>query len=245
MERDEPISGCACFAATELPVLADLRRETRLRVVAEGARVWVTWEGDGDPIRERILALPGSEVFERRDGLWFRRGCRLPCFGLPVERDEGVSLSRALVPDVLSLTDEPEQRPRPLALCLVAEERFRETAAVRCSLRALAAWAETATSAQLGRMRAAYAGDEVLLLGQSPPCFRAGRRYWGVGVLTPLGLRPEPALGEAALREALGIARGDLLVLESDGYEIVPGAALSPVTRAGVRLAREQEARAE
>ncbi|MDR3636279.1 MAG: hypothetical protein P4L84_20925 [Isosphaeraceae bacterium] len=243
MEPNDQTSGCACFAAADLAVLADQRRSAGVRVIADGARAWIAWDGDGIHIVERVLSLPGSVVYERHDGLWFRRGCRLPAFDLPVDREEGVSLSRALVPAFLPPTEAGVKASRPARLCLVAEGEPRETTALRCPLRALARWAETATTAQLSRLRAVHAADEMFVVGAAPPHMGAGVRYWGSAVLSPLGLRPEPALSEASLREALGIAPRDLLVLETDGFETIPHDALRPLTRAGVRLLWEREAR--
>ena len=42
-----------------------------------------------------------------------------------------------------------------------------------------------------------------------------------------------------ALRAALGVGEDGLLVLTTDGAEVVPLGAFRPVTRAGIRLARE------
>jgi hypothetical protein len=87
---------------------------------------------------------------------------------------------------------------------------------------------------------AARAGGEVLLVGERLPPV-PGTRYWGRDVLAPLGWRPEPALGEAVLREALGLGEDELALLVEGGFEVVPRAALAPLTRGGSRRAAEGE----
>jgi hypothetical protein len=101
----------------------------------------------------------------------------------------------------------------------------------------LARWAELAGTAELAALEAARADDEVLIRGRKLPAI-AGQRYWGDRLLAPLGFRPEPGLPEAALRRALGVAESEIVVLELDGFETIPCAALQPLGRARVRLAR-------
>jgi len=243
MLPDDVASGCVRFAIADLAVLAGLRTEVNIRVFCSDARVWVMWEGDDAGVVQRVLPLPGAQVYERRDGLWFRRGCRLPSFDVPSAPEESIPLSRALVPAPVMPVEANAQDVRPVQLTLVRDERPRAATALRCSLDVVAAWSERATTAQLGALSAAYAGEEVLITGRRLPSVADGRRYWGSGVLTPLGFRPEPALGETALRSALGVAAADLLILEDGGFEAVPYDALRPLSRAGVRLARERRGR--
>jgi hypothetical protein len=233
---------CACIAAADLGALADLRRDGAVRVVADDRRAWVVWPGSNPALLLRLLALPGSRLYQRRDGLWFAHGCILPSFEPPVDRDEGVSLARALVPEPLRPSSTAPAAPEPARLALVLDDHPRDAVALRCPLGVLAAWAETATSAQLDKLRAATAAGEAWVVGTPLPPVRGGVRYWGNDVLVPLGLRPDPALADCALRSALGIGAGSLLVLETDGFDTIPRAALTAVTRAGVRLAWEQEA---
>jgi hypothetical protein len=65
-----------------------------------------------------------------------------------------------------------------------------------------------------------------------------GRRFWGGQLLVPLGFRTEPELPESALCRTIGAAPDDLVVLDFEGYEVIPRAALEPFSRAGIRLAR-------
>ena len=55
-------------------------------------------------------------------------------------------------------------------------------------------------------------------------------------MLVAAGWRPEPALSENVLAEALGLG-DDFAVFTPEGVEVVPATAFGPLTRAGVRLA--------
>jgi hypothetical protein len=132
-------------------------------------------------------------------------------------------------PPVLAL-----QRP---VLRLVRDERPRPASGMRLALADLAHWAETAPSAEIGALRAARLGDQVLLLGPRLPTVGGGQRLWGERLLVPLGFVPEPALPESALLEVLAVDGDALAVLDASGAEIVPRGVFQPLTRAGIRLA--------
>jgi hypothetical protein len=234
---------CASLPPPSLAVLADLRARGGITVTLAGGRAWVRWEPGDEAVLSRVFPVPGAELFARRDGLWYRPGRHLPSFGLPVDADEAaVPLHRAIFPQPIRATAPDEAAPTPARLRLVRDDRERAASALRCGLEDLAAWAELATSAQLGASRAARAGDQVMLIGRPLPPIGGGERFWGTLVLVPLGFQAEPALPEPALRRALGVGDGEVLVLEADGFEAVPREAFRPLSRAGVRLAREGRA---
>jgi hypothetical protein len=108
---------------------------------------------------------------------------------------------------------------------------------MRCSLPAFAAWADNATTGRLASLRAAMAGDDLLLIGDHLPLVPDGVRFWGKRVLVPLGHLPEPALPESALVRVLRLDGDDLAILTEEAVDVVPATALQPVSRAGVRLA--------
>jgi hypothetical protein len=108
---------------------------------------------------------------------------------------------------------------------------------MQCGLKALSAWAETIPSSRFATLRAALAGDAVMLIGPRLPTIAEGERYWGTRVLIPLGFRAEPDLPDDAIRRALGVAAEDILLLAPRGYEVIPGRVFRPLTRAGIRLA--------
>jgi hypothetical protein len=126
---------------------------------------------------------------------------------------------------------------QPITLSLVHDHRPRHTTGLLCGLSELGRWADGATTARIVSIQAARAGDQVLLLGGKLPLLSGSERFWGERVLVPLGFRAEPALPERALLEAVGAGEDDLLLLGSQGAELVSRKAFQPLTRAGIRLA--------
>jgi hypothetical protein len=227
-----------------LSVLADLRREEGIVVTVQDERAWVRWEPGRALVLERVLPVRGVELYAWRDGHWYRPGDHLPAFGVPeVCEASTVSLGRALVPLPVQVGS-PDGCPiAPVRLALVRDGRIRPTSAARCTLSTLAAWAETATSAQLSALSAARAGDVVLLLGSSVPALSGSERFWGGRVLVPLGFRIDPELSEHALRDALGIGAESIAVFDAEGVEVIASAVFRPLKRADVRLAAQEAER--
>ena len=82
--------------------------------------------------------------------------------------------------------------------------------------------------------------QRLLVLGPRLPPLAGPERFWGKGVLSPLGFAPEPNLPPDALRAALGIGDDEILLLTAAGAEAIPMAALLPLTRAQLRLALQE-----
>jgi hypothetical protein len=229
---------CAALPADALAVLADLRREAGVTIAFADGLAWVRWDPSltGEVLR-RVLPVGGVELYALREGLWYPVGRRLPAFGLGVEGAEALPLDRALTPRPVK--PEPPERAcePPVALALVRDDRPREASALSCGPGELGRWAGVATTARLNAVRAARAGDRVMLLGRPLPPLAGAVRFWGDRVLVPLGLRSEPDLPEPALRGALGAEETELLVLTPEGFELVPLAAFRRLTRGSARLA--------
>jgi len=226
---------CARIPASSLGALAALRASPDVGVVQDGDRPWILFREGNERALIAVLAVPGAELYERREGRFRRHGSRLPCAGPPPV--EALPLHRALVPEPLAIPAlEPGFEARAKVELVRASAR-RETSAALCSLPELARWAEKVSSIRLSAIRAARAGERLLLLGEKLPGLPCCERFHGDRVLVPLGFRVEPDLGERALREALGIAEDELLIFRADGSEIVPLAAFAPLTRGAIRLA--------
>jgi hypothetical protein len=237
----------ASLPAAALPLLADLRVRPDVRVTFTEGRAWVRWEPGDGAVVQRVLAVRGADVFARRGGLWYRPGRSLPAFGIPA--DEGARPLLHVLSPAPVRAEEVTPQPRPVRLGMVRDDWPRPAAALDCPLGELGRWADRATSRQLAALEAAIAdpaqgpgGPRVLLLGARLPPLADGVRYWGATVLVPLGFRPQPALPEGALREALGLGPGEWALLHEDGAEVMPRAAFRPVTRAGVRRALREYA---
>jgi hypothetical protein len=244
----------ATIRVEDLPLLAELRDQSEIRVSIAGDRAWIWWQPELEAMQEIlikwILPLPAVELFTERGGRWYRWGEHLPAFGVSVPDDRrGVPLERIVLPKLVSA-----QRPESLRLDrvrvgVVRDERCqsRPATALFCRLSELHVWAEQATSAAFAGLKAAWtggAGDErgeaeVLVLGQhgSLPMSRTGVRFWGTDILVALGFRVDPDLAEPALKNAVGAGPNDLVVLRPDGFEVIARASFRPLSRASVRLA--------
>jgi hypothetical protein len=235
-----PLEGvcCARLPASAISVLADLRREPGIMVTPEGDHVWVRWEAGSQAVLRRLLPVPGVALYARRDALWYLPGARLPAFNVPADLESGaIALARAVTPPPIRPIEPQGAGPMPIRLGLVRAATVREPTALRCALVDLRRWAERASTAELAALTAARSGDEVLIRGRRLPAV-ASQRYWGDRLLTPIGFHPKPGLPEPALRRALGVAEGEIVLLEADGFETIPCAALQPLARARVRLAQ-------
>jgi hypothetical protein len=226
---------CACVPAAVLPQLASLRAHAGIRIRLVGQRAWLWWTTGDAFVLERILALHGTELFELRDGLWYRPGQHVPAFDVPDE-DEARPLAHLLTPAAVQ-AESGEPAVVPLTIGLVRDDRPRPATALCCLLSELSRWATQATSKQLEALEAVYAGERVLLRGRRLPALSAGECYWGRGILVPLGFRVRPELSEGALREALGLESHEIALLSDAGFEVIDVRLFQPLTRASVRLA--------
>jgi hypothetical protein len=219
-----------------LPVLAEVRCLSGVRVALANESAWVRWQAPGEAVLRRLFPVVGVVLFVRRDGHWYRPGCLLPDFAVPNDLDYR-PLSHILTPAPAVPFPPPRMNLRPVPLKLMSEDCPRQTTALECGLVELSAWVDTVSNFRLAALSAAHCQGRVLLRGSRLPLLPATRRYWGEAVLVPLGLRPEPNLPESALREALAVGEGDILLLDAGRVEVVPGSAFRPLTRAGLRLA--------
>ena len=229
----------ACRAA-RLPVaglamLAPLRAASGINVIVDEL-AWVWWEGNRPELTAALIAVPEAELFEPRDGRWYRPGERLPVFDVP-PRGESVLLDRAVLPAAF-VPSEPQQRElRRVPLRLVRNDAPRPASAIRCSLSVLRSWTDIATTADIVNVKAARLRDICWLLGRKLPTFVNAERFWGERVLIPLGFRADPDWSDPALREAAHVGPDELLVLFEGSTEALPAGAFQPLTRAAVRRA--------
>jgi hypothetical protein len=237
MTPHQSLDACraARVPAAGLAALASFRTTSRVQVVL-GDPTWVTWDGPRPDLIVATLAVPAVELFELRDGRWFRIGERLPAFDVP-PAGPAVPLDRAVGPAAVRVAKPPIRDLKQVALRLVPGDRPRPTAALRCSLAALAAWADSAPTAAVTAVRAARSGSLVWLLGSGLPALERAERFWGDRVLIPLGLRVEPDWAEAAIREAAAVGPDEILVLTWAGVEAISTGAFRPLARGAIRRA--------
>jgi hypothetical protein len=106
---------------------------------------------------------------------------------------------------------------------------------LECTANELLGWADTATTRQLASVEIAAWEKRVLLLGDRLPHLPGACRFWGRGILLPLGLRWEPNLPESALRDALVLELDEIAFVHQNGTDVVARNVFEPATRAGIR----------
>jgi hypothetical protein len=216
-----------------LAALAPLRAAGGVRIIVDD-RAWVAWDAPRPDVVAAVLAVPGAELFEPRDGRWVRPGDRLPAFDVPPPGDP-IPLDRAVIPGPFAAMEPGDRELKRVPLRLVGSDVPRPTSAVRCSLAALQTWADAATTAEVTAVKAARSGGIAWLLGSRLPALPGSERFWGDRVLIPLGFRAEPDWPEASLREAANVGPDELLVLTEEATEAIPTEAFRPLTRGAVR----------
>ena len=197
----------ASLPVGELRSLADLRGRAEIRVVLSGERAWVRWDANSEIVLElshggswrwkgwsslASVAAAGIDLVSTYPPSMFR-------FEIgPME----IALEQFVIPGRLSVL-RPGSGVAPssaFASCADEGERKRDAAAMRCSLAAVSDWAEIATSAQRlapckgpgGSSETPDSDAEVVVVGSSSilPLLPESVRYWGNGLLIPLGFRP-------------------------------------------------------
>jgi hypothetical protein len=246
----------ASVRAEDLASLADLRGRAQMRVTLAAGRAWIWWQADSDVtpdlVARRIMPLEGAELFTRRGGQWYRLGERLPAFGIPSGAlVAGVSLDRIVIPAKISAERPVGNLPERLAVRVVPYDsrQNRPATAMRSSIAELAAWADWATSYRLSCLRGAWrvacrgedGPSEALVLGDpgTLPLLPGSTRFWGGDLLVPLGFRVDPELPAPAIRHIVGAGQDELVLMDENGHELIAREAFKPLTRTGIRLARE------
>jgi len=226
----------ASIPASALGAMAEVRCLPDVRVTLQDNRAWIDWPAGQEQVLELLLPVPGLELYERREGRWFRHGHSLPTSAMP-DLSAGKPLAALILPVAVAAEPPSADAPTRCQARLLRDASPRDTTAMVCGLQALGAWAESASTWQITSLEAAHSGERVLLRGRKLPLLPDGTRYWGERLLVPLGFRVWPGLAEAALLEALGVDREELLILSADGGEVVPQSAFQALSRAAVRLA--------
>ena len=218
-----------------LTALAAVRNYADVRVRLADETAWVNWPTGRNEVIRCLLPVPGVVFFTRRAEGWVRFGCLVPTDDAPPD-GEGKPIAEVLVPARFEPLAPDEVVPTPVVLTVARGGAPRPATALVCTLTELANWADSATTGELARVRAARSGERVVVLGERLPTIPSALRFWGREVLVPIGFRPEPDLPTAALLSAAGVTTDEFLLLDETGADVIPRAAFEPLTRAGVRL---------
>jgi hypothetical protein len=223
-----PVAGVAA--------LGPVRHCGDVRVFPDGDRAWVRWPAGRADVVRCLLPVPGVVFLVPRGGAWFPFGSRLPTADRPPDGD-GLPAAAVLAPARFTAVEPGQVDAALVTLGVARGGEPKPATALACRLADLAAWADTATTAELRAVNAARAGDRVVLRGVKLPTVPTATRYWGDDVLVPVGFCPEPDLRADVIRAAAGAAADELVLLDGSVAELIPKAAFTPVTRAALRLA--------
>jgi hypothetical protein len=226
----------ARLPAAALEFLAPLRRHDDLLVFRVSDAIWVRWSPPRPEVVRCLLPAPGMTLFVQSRGEWRRFQRRLRSSVQPPD-GEGEKIASLLGPAPFEPISPAIAAAPPIALRLVPGGQPSPASALACRIADLAPWADSATTLEIQSVRAARCGGRTLLLGARLPSIPSATRYWGEALLVPLGRRPEPDLPIAILREAVGAAEDELVLLDESGAERILRSAFQRLTRATIRLA--------
>lgn len=233
---------CACIPRDGLSLLASLRIEPGLRAALTDEHAWLRWDAGNEQVVQAVMPIHDVVLFRFHEGCWRRFGQMLPAFDFPGELDYQ-PIAHVLFPAPVQPIPVPQVAFQPSSLRLERDDRPRATTALLCPLASLLVWCDTVPASRLAPLQGVCLEDRVLLLGDRLPFVDGGQRLWGRDVLIPLGHAPTPALPESALKAAAGLQDEELLLWQPDQVEVIPRSLLSPVTRAGLRLMKDEARR--
>jgi hypothetical protein len=218
-----------------LPRLARLRDRPDIRVVTADGVAWVRWTSSRADAVRALRPAPGVTFFRVENSVRFPFGSRLPTSEAPPTDDR--PLSSILLPAATEPTPPDEFLPPRVSLQLVRGGGPQPATALVCPLESLRQWADTATTAELAAFTGLMSGGRAVLFGAKLPAIPDATRFHGAGVLIPLGFRLDPDLPPSLIREAVGAAGDEVVLLTADGCDRIPRDRAEPLTRAGLRLA--------
>jgi hypothetical protein len=144
---------------------------------------------------------------------------------------------KVLFPAIRPAAALPGMLATRLTLTVVRSGVERAATMLRATLQNWAAYAESAPTVRLGRLRFAATADEALIAGEPLPPI-AGTRLWERGgVVVPCGYELAPAVDAATLRRVLNLSENELALFREDGgWELVPADAFVAARRSAVRM---------
>jgi hypothetical protein len=221
--------------AGALDALAPVRDQPDVTVTMRGTVAWVRWPAGRSDVVRCLLPVTSATFFEYRDGAFVPFTRTVPTAEQPPE-GAGVPVASVLVPGRFEVLAPESPTWNPVRITIARGGEPRPVTALNCPIGELAKWADTATTAELAGVIGARSGGRAILLGNRLPGIPGTQRYWGTDVLVPVGFRPDPDLPAALLRDAIGAAATELLLIDASGVVVIPRTAFEPLTRAGVRL---------
>lgn len=230
----------AVLPAARMGRLASLRCQPGVEVALHERHLWLRWPAGNEAIAGLVFAIGEAHLYARVDGYWYAWNRATPDFAVPQDL-RFRPLDQVIFPERIEPTAAVAPAVTPVALRLVADDCFRPTMGLLCPLASFWQWAESMPPSALVRLRAAFDGQRLFVLGKQMPIVDGGERFWGQRVFIPLGFRPEPDLSEASLRKLLDVPEEDLVVLRPESRETIAQDLFTPLGHAALRLLLRRE----
>ncbi|MGF1580417.1 MAG: hypothetical protein ACFCD0_13735 [Gemmataceae bacterium] len=225
----------ACIHQTRLPLLARLRCHNQVTVTMVEESAWIRWTPGDETVLEQLLPVRDVGLFRKENGQWFPYNGYLPAKDIPESFDD-TPLSHVLFPEKIAMVSPRSELPSPSSFRLIPSDKPRVGTGLLCQLEVLTEWSQTVSVLKLETLRAAIAGNDVFILGESLPAILSGDRFWGTRVLVPLGMRLHPELSEATVRSALSTNTDELVLFRENSCEAIPEVVFQPLSRASLSL---------
>ncbi|MDJ0364648.1 hypothetical protein QMK33_05745 [Hymenobacter sp. H14-R3] len=224
------------LAEAQRAALGTVRDQPGLLVAADAGQLWLRGLPATGPLPLALRQLPALAAYVAdAAGRLFPAGRPTPTGRLPLLAWQPIT---AFVPLELPTAALPGQPPALVPVRLVPSAQPRPGAALRTSLAAWQAYAETAPAVRLACLRFAVSSHgQALLLGTPLPPL-PGQEYWlASGLLLPAGFEFELPIAAPLVAAQLTHGGERFVLFEATGqYEVVPTAQLHPATRAAIRL---------
>jgi hypothetical protein len=216
-----------------------LRRRPDIEVLQTDDAVWLRGRRLDDELQTALRSVPGARRFSLLpDGQLVAAGTRVPQGHLPDGTWTAISAWLAVKLEPPCLAGKVEGR---VSLRLVRSGRVNDSNVLWTTIAAWGRWAVSAPQVRLDRLGFAVGGPSDVVVRGNPLPPIPGRPFVEVaGVAVEAGWECSPPLEATEVREALGLAAGDLALVEHDGsWEHVPADAFVQATRSAVRLTAE------
>lgn len=232
--------------------------------------VWVARieSGNADSIHA-LRGLPEVEIAEHADEIWIRgfgdpppelSGVRFQSIQQLLAENQLAPLDSRVptetLPDLnwreISTLTKPQSPPSALpakldSTCpiqLVRTAEFAEPGLILTELETFANWVSQAPRIRLYPLRFACSDRREVLVHGSPIPSISGQRFVvsAESIACPAGSTWDSPVPAAVLIKMLGLAPGDLAVFRDETVDVIPKSNFVPVTRAAVRLTKENHA---
>jgi hypothetical protein len=224
------------LAEAQRAALGTVRDQPGLLVAADAGQLWLRGLPATGSLPLALRQLPALATYTAdAAGRLFPDGRPTPTGRLPLLAWQSIV---AFVPLELPTAALPGQPPAPVLVRLVPSAQPQPSAALRTTLAAWQAYAETAPAVRLTGLRFAVSSrGEALRLGAPLPPL-PGQEYWlTTGLLLPAGFEFELPIAAQLVAHQLTSGGENLVLFDPEGqYEFIPNAHLHPATRAAARL---------